>query len=208
MMVITSFVRAEQTAHRASRSMATRARSVAMVSMGALSGRPRHRVRAQWACQYGKSCIAFPPSYLISTHILSACTANGSFRGYACQAINTFLHGGPGFSCTPKSPSGMDPIPNLALSTESNIRRCVCLPQFKLPWFEQLWRPLPVPIQRPSRTSFSSGTKDGVYLSHQITLSITSSAFRFYCHGDGEPVGPGKEALPALCPFVLTNIIC
>src|SRR5712672_691187 len=54
----------------------------------------------------------------------------------------------------------------------------------------------PVPIPPPSRTSFSLGTRHGAQTISPYHVRSHTSSSRFYCHGDGEPVGPGENASP------------
>lgn len=96
------------------------------------------------------------------------------------QAINTLPRCVPGLFCTPSTTLNvMDSPINLALSVDSNIRRCVNLtPLPDVLWLKQPRYLLPVLIQRPLRTSFLSDTKDGAHQFHLIYLCPTSSGFQ------------------------------
>ena len=82
---------------------------------------------------------------------------------------------------------------NLALSVDSNILR------YFTPLLTQ--RKLDVSLlvltQPLLRTSSWSGTKDGEQsVLSRVPLTLTPSLkHRFYCHDDGEPVGPGMPSL-------------
>ena len=89
---------------------------------------------------------------------------------------------------------------NLALSVDSNIRRYVGLsPLPNVLWLEQ--------------TSTHSSSADPTTIKNKFLVGYQGWCapfsplfnyvphlldFRFYCHGDGEPVGPGEKASPAL----------